>query len=66
MFRIKVERDPDRRFGNGVRLQCPLGGGDVDIEWCYACGRLARLIEGDRPNVACTALRALREPKEFL
>lgn len=65
MIRIKIQRDADRRFVDGARLSCPLRGGDVDIESCYACGHLARLVDGDRPYVVCTARRDLRIPAEF-
>ncbi len=54
MFGIKVQRDRDRRFVDRARLSCPLRGGDLEIEHCYACGRLVRLVDSDRPAVVCT------------
>jgi hypothetical protein len=40
--------------------ELPAARRDIDIEQCYTCGRLLRLIDGDRPHVVCTATEEQR------
>lgn len=65
MFGIKIQHDPDRRYLERARVSCPLGGADIDIERCWACARLLRLVDGDLPYVVCTARRDPRPPYEL-
>ncbi len=48
---------PDRALLDGNRVGCPISGGDVEIEQCFACGKLLRVINDDPPSVMCTAWR---------
>jgi hypothetical protein len=56
MFWTKTKK-PDRALLDGNRVGCPIRGGDVEIEQCFACGKLLRVINDDPPYVMCTALR---------
>ena len=51
-------RRPDRLLLDGARVGCPIRGGDVEIDDCFACGKLLRVIDDDPPYVMCTAGRA--------
>jgi hypothetical protein len=48
---------PDRQLIDGARVSCPIRGDDVEIEQCFACGKLLRVITDDQPAVLCTAFR---------
>lgn len=48
---------PDRVLIDSARVGCPIRGGDVEIEQCFACGKLLRVINDDPPYVMCTAWR---------
>jgi len=45
----------------GTTVACVLRGTDVDIEECFACAKLLRVVEDDPPYVVCSAWRA--EPR---
>ena len=57
-------KKPDRLLLDGTRVGCPIRGGDVQIEECFACGKLLRVINDDPPYVMCTAWRT--EPRAQL
>ena len=50
-------KKPERQLLDGSRVGCPIRGGDVEIEQCFACGKLLRVINDDPPYVVCTAWR---------
>lgn len=45
----------------GTKVDCVLRGADVDIEECFACAKLLRVVEDDPPYVVCSAWRT--EPR---
>jgi hypothetical protein len=55
MWRNK--RDP-RRVVDGARVGCPVRATDVDVEECFACPRVLRVVDDDPPFVVCAAWRA--------
>ena len=45
------------RFIDGTRVACPLRGVDVQIEECFACGKLRNIVSDDLPYVICAGRR---------
>jgi len=41
----------DRAFVDGARVECPLRGTDVNIEECFGCSKLLRVVDDDPPYV---------------
>ena len=50
-------RRPDRLLLDGARVGCPIRGGDVEIDDCFACGKLLRVIDDDPPYVRDSVLK---------
>lgn len=47
-------------------LCCPLRGSAVDIEQCFACGKLLRVAAPGRPSVACGAFGRAVRPSDLV
>ena len=45
------------RLIDGTRVACPLRGVDVQIEECFACGKLRNIVNDDLPYVICAGRR---------
>lgn len=59
MFGIRKPRLPEAVFG--TKVSCVVRATDIDIEECFACSKLLRVVEDDPPYVVCSAWRA--EPR---
>jgi len=51
---------------DGARVGCPIRGGDVEIEQCFACGKLLRVIDDDPPYVMCASWRTDPRLRELM
>ena len=45
----------------GTKVACVLRGTDVDMEVCFSCAKLLRVVEDDPPYVVCSDWRV--EPR---
>jgi len=58
-------RQREQRFVvDGVRVECPMRGPEVDIDECTACGKLLRVVvDDDPPYFVCTVWPPIRVPQ---